>query len=330
MQVFVTGATGVLGHRLVERLADRGHTVHGLVRNDAGAELVHRRGGIPHHGDVLNPGSLVSLELGDDIDVLVHAATAIPTSTKPSEEEWEENDRVRFDGIRNLLTAFGDDLEHVMFPSVVWVARRSDGSRFDESADLNPDRSTRSAAAVERYLTEKRDEYGFEQTVLRCGFFYGPDSAHTRQWGRRLLSRELPVVGDGLLGRGDVTFSFLHVDDAARGFATALDHELTGLYHLVDDASTTTAAFFRQFADLLDVPEPRRLPWWLVRPVLGEVTTNLLRTSMPTTNRRFEQATGWQPKYPTHEDGLKQVVETWRNDGTLEETEEGHVWSGND
>lgn len=77
MKVFVTGATGVLGRRAVERLADRGHEVHGLARDDAGASLVESCGGSPRRGDVLNPTS-VGRAIDDDVEAIVHAATSFP------------------------------------------------------------------------------------------------------------------------------------------------------------------------------------------------------------------------------------------------------------
>lgn len=122
MKVFIAGATGVLGKRLVDRLTDSGHEVVGLSRDDTGDRVVERRGGIPRRGDVLEPETL-ERAIGDDVEVLVHAATAIPDSTKPSDEEWARNDRVRLEGAKNLLTAAPGGLRQVLFPSVVWVAR---------------------------------------------------------------------------------------------------------------------------------------------------------------------------------------------------------------
>lgn len=325
MRIFVTGATGVLGARLVERLADRGHDVYGLVRDDEGADRVESRGGIPRRGDVLDRRSLERAI--PDVEVLVHAATSIPTATRPSDADWERNDRVRVDGIRNLVGVAGEGVERVLFPSVVWVARQPDGSPFDESAERNPDRTTRSAAAVEDFLRERRSEYGFEAAILRCGFFYAPDSDHTRQFGRSLLAGRLPILGRGLLGREDARLSFLHAADAARAFAEAIEADVGGLYHVVDDRPATFAEFLTKLADELGAPSPRRLPAWLARPVLGRETTALLTEPMPTTNDRFRDATGWEPTYPTYRDGLRRVVEAWVEDGTLRETPAGYRWN---
>lgn len=323
--VLVTGATGVLGHRLVARLADDGYDVRGLVRDDEGAALVERRGRTPVVGDVLEPASLESL---DPPDVLVHAATAIPTSDRPTDEEWAHNDRVRFDGARNLVDAMGSHLEHVCFPSVVWLARQPDGSTFREDAVRHPDLATRSAAATEDFLQGTAEAQDVALTICRCGFFYAPDAAHTREWGERLLDRRLPIVGGGLLGRRDAELSFVHPDDAARAFAAVVDAGATGLYHVVDDEPVTPASFFETFADLLDAPSPRRIPGWLARFFVGEVAAETLTSPMPTTNEKLRETVDWEPRFPTYRQGLQAVVETWRDEGTIRATDDGYEWAG--
>lgn len=318
MKVFIAGATGVLGNRLVDRLTDGNHEVIGLARDDTGERVVERRGGTPRRGDVLD-SETVERAMDDDVEVIIHAATAIPDSTKPSDDEWARNDRVRREGAKNLLAASPDGLRQVLFPSVVWVARQPDGSRFDEIADRYPDRATQSAADVENVLEERAATDGFDATILRCGFFYAPDARDTRVWGERLLNGDLPIVGGGLLGQRDAELSFVHVDDAAAAFVAAIEAQASGIYHVVDDEPVTGPKFFETFAGLLGAPEPSRIPAWLARFFVGKINAKGLTHPMPTTNERVKDELGWKPTYPTYQDGLKQVVETWNADGTLAE-----------
>ncbi|WP_276260047.1 NAD-dependent epimerase/dehydratase family protein [Haloglomus litoreum] len=326
MQVFIAGATGVLGRRLVAECVERGHEVVGLTRDDRGDELVRERGGEPRCGDVFDRESVVEAAAG--ADVLVHAATAIPTDTRPSDEDWALNDRVRREGAENLVAAAGAvDAGRVLQQSVVWVARQPDGSQFDETDEPHPNRVTRSALDAERIVEQGAEDHGFDPVVLRGGWFYAPDTAHTRQFGEGLLSGRLPIVGGGILGRQDATLSFVHVDDAARAFAAAAEGEATGTFHVVDDDPTTLATFLRALADRLDAPEPRRVPSWLARFLVGKASVRLLTNSMPTTNERLREAFDWEPAYPTHREGLDQVVERWRETGTIRATGEGYEWT---
>lgn len=327
MKVFVTGATGVLGKRLVKQLDDTEHTVYGLVRDDRGETIVEERNGIPRRGDVLKLDTL-NEAIDEDIDVIIHAATQIPVKNKPTEDDWAENDRIRTEGAKNLVSAAGEQLSWFMFPSLVWVARQPDGSRYDETSERHPDRATQSAADVEDYLQNTATDRGFEMTILRAGFFYAPDAGHTRSWGKQLISGDLPIVGRGLLGRKDAELSFLHADDAARAFVAALNTDATGIYHVFDGNPVTVADFFTVFAEKLDAPEPSRIPGWVARFFVGKVNANTLTTPMPTTNEKFQQEVSWEPQYPTYREGLEQVVRTWESDGTLRKAHGEYEWNG--
>ena len=326
MRTFVAGATGVIGRRLVERLADRGHEVIGLVRDDDGAALVEARGGTSRRGDVLDPDSLAPAMAG--ADAVVAAQTALPVKDKPTDEDWARNDRVRVEGTRNLLEAAGESVERFLFPSVVWVARRPDGSAFDEDADRHPDRATQSAADTEDLLRDGASERGFDVTILRLGFLYAPDAGHTHQMGEQLLSGDLPVVGGGPLGRRDAELSLLHADDAAAAFVEAIETDAAGLYHVVDERPVTVAHFFSAFASELGAPEPRRIPGWLARFFVGREQANMLTKPFPTDADRFRRDVEWEPTYPTYREGLAQVVETWEDDGTIRKTASGYEWVG--
>lgn len=316
MRVFVTGASGVFGHRIVDGLSNRGHTVVGLTRDERSARVVEAHGGTSVEGDLLDAGAVESAVAKADPDVVVHAATKLPPVEKPDADYWAQNDRVRVEGTKHLLAAV-EDVEQFVFPGVVWVARQPDGSPFDETADRYPDRATQSAAEVEDLLDRESEERGFDATILRMGFFYGPDGRHTRTFAANLLDRSLPIVGGGVLGHTDATFSLIHADDAARAVAVAVDTGLAGLYHVVDDHPVTVAAYFETFAQLLDAPAPRRVPWWLARPLAGKDMVDFLTSPMPTTSERFQRATDWEPTYPTYEEGLQSIIEQWEADGTL-------------
>lgn len=317
MRVFVAGATGVLGRRLVDCLTGRGHEVVGLVRDEDGKQMVESRGGTARYGDVLEPAT-IHQAMDRDTEVLVHAASAIPDSTKPTDAEWRKNDRVRKEGVETLLAAAPDDLQQVVFPSVVWVARPPDGSAFDETDERNPGRSSRSAAAVERLLTERTTEREFTATVLRNGLFYAADARETRSWAKELLERRLPIVGGGLLGRRDAPISVVHVDDAARAATAAIERDAGGIYHIVDDEPVTGAEFFGTFAEKLDAPQPRRVPGWLARLHVGKTNTKTMTEPMVTTNKKARQKLGWEPTYPSYDAGLQQLIDTWAADGTPE------------
>jgi len=329
MRVFVAGSTGVLGKRLVERLADRGHEVVGLTRDDEGDELVESRGGEPRRGDVLNEESLRNAVGDESFDAVVHAATAIPTGDKVTREDWETNDRVRREGTENLVElADRVDADLYVQQSITWLAKNDDGSVFDEDSEPNPDPVTESALSAERIAREAEDESGFDVAVVRCGWYYSYDSAQTRMMAKKLLDGDLPVVGGGLLGRQDAETSLLHVDDSARAFAEVIESRESGTWHVADDEPVTYAEFLGVLTDRLDAPSPGRVPGWLAKFFVGPVTVDFFTSSAPTTNNKFRRDFDWSPKLPAYREGLDRVVENWVDEGVLVEEDDGYVWNG--
>jgi nucleoside-diphosphate-sugar epimerase len=322
MRVFVAGSTGVLGRRLVSQFVEHGHDVVGLTRDAEGDQLVAERGGEPYRGDLFDADSLALA--AESADVVVHAATAIPTDPQASAEAWEENDRVRREGTRALTTAAASvGAEQYIQQSIVWVAATSQGDPFDESSPPHPTRITQSAVDAEQIAMTAGKDAPFSTSVLRCGLFYAPDAAHTREFAERLHHRRLPVISRGAFGRQEVVIAPLHADDAAGAFVAAAEEETEGIWHVVDDEPVSTREFLQAFADFLDAPRPMTIPAWLARAMVGEEAVSQFTQSMPTTNDRFREATDWEPTYPTYREGLRQVVDQWRRDGTFEALRRG-------
>ncbi len=308
MKIFVAGATGVLGRRLLGQLRARGHKVLGLVRSDAGERAVRALGGEPRCANLFNADSLARAAEG--AEVVIHAATAIPTRPKPGRADWAMNDRVRREGTRALCEAaalVGARL--LVLQSIVWVARPSDGAPFDETSPANPDRITRSAYDAERIAREQAERNRFRAAVLRCGYFLGADAGHTRMMAAEIVRRRLPIIGSG-----DAVWACLHADDAASAFATAAEGGRGGLWHVVDDQPVMVKNLLTALAALLGAPQPRTLPAWLARLVAGSGAVAFFTRSVRTSNARFRDDFGWSPRFPSYRDALQQIVSAWRTE----------------
>lgn len=311
MTVFIAGATGVLGRRLIEQLRAHGHAVIGLARSPEGARAVESLGAVARRADLFDPDALA--RAADGAEVVIHAATAIPKKLRPRNSDWRANDRIRTAGTRALAEcAARIDARLLLVQGVVWVARPPDGSPFDEDAPAHPDRVIRSMVDGEEIAREAGEHHGFGVGLLRFGWFYSPDAYHTRLFGREILRRRMPIIG-----RGDGLWARLHVDDAASALVAAAEANRRGLWHVVDDKPVTPADFLNAFAKRLRAPPPRRVPAWLARLVAGKYAVDFLTIPIHTSNARFRNDFGWAPRYPGFEEGLDQVVAAWRAEGFL-------------
>ena len=306
MRVFIAGASGVLGRRLVRQLVARGHSVIGQVRSAKAESAVREAGGEARHADLFDAESLARAAEG--CDTVIHAATAIPTKQKTTPDDWAMNDRIRRKGTRCLTEAAAKiGAKTYIQQSIVWVARPKDGSAFNEDSPVVLDPSYQSAIDAEAIAREAGSAEGFSTAILRGGAFYDCDSAHTRMLADALRKRAMPIIG-----RGDAEWAMIHTDDAVSAYVIVAEKPRDGVWHVVDNELITVRMLLETSAARLGAPRPRRVPVWLARWFAGERAVAYFTQSTRTTNARLRRDFAWTPRYPTYREGLDQVVAAWK------------------
>ena len=305
MKVFIAGASGVLGRRLIGQLTARGHSVIGQVRSSKAETAVRAAGGDPRHADLFDAESLAKAAEG--CDTVIHAATAIPTKRKPAPADWAMNDHIRRKGTRCLTEAAAKiGAKTYLQQSVAWVARPSDDSAFDEDSAAVPDPSIQSAIDAEAIAREAGSADGYTVAILRGGYFYDSESAHTRMIADGLRKRQMPIIGTG-----DTLWAMIHTDDAASAFVAAAEQPKNGVWHVVDNELVSAGIFLGEFATRLGARPPRRVPVWLAKWLAGEQAVVYFTRSTQTTSARLRRDFAWTPRYPTYREGLDQIVAAW-------------------
>jgi 2-alkyl-3-oxoalkanoate reductase len=305
MKVFIAGASGVLGRRLVRQFGARGHVVIGQVRSAKAESAVREAGGEPRHADLFDAESLARAAEG--CDIVIHAATAIPVKQKTTPADWAMNDHIRRKGTRCLTEAAAKiGGKTYLQQSIAWVARPKDDSPFDEDSPVVPAPAIQSAIDAEAIAREAESAEGFTVSILRGGYFYDSDSAHTRMIAAALRKRQMPIIGGG-----EAMWATIHSDDAASAYVFAAEKPRSGVWHIVDNELVSMRTFLKEFVARLGAPEPRRVPVWLAKWLAGEQAVEYFTRSTRTTNARFRRDFGWTPRYPTYREGLEQIVGEW-------------------
>jgi nucleoside-diphosphate-sugar epimerase len=305
MKIFIAGASGVLGRRLVRQFTARGHSVIGQVRSAQAESIVLAAGGEPRHADLFDAESLA--QAADGCDTVIHAATAIPAKRKTTPADWAMNDHIRRKGTRCLTEAAGKiGAKTYLQQSVVWVARPKDDIAFDEGSPVVADPVMQSAIDAETIAREAAATEGFITAVLRGGAFYDCDSARTRMLADGVRKRAMPIIGTG-----DAVWAMIHTDDAASAFVTVAEHPRNGVWHVVDNELVSVRALLEALAARLGARSPRRVPAWLAKWIAGEQAVAYFTRSTRTTNSRLRQDFCWTPSYPTYREGLDQIVAAW-------------------
>lgn len=304
MRVFVAGATGVLGRPTVERLVAAGHDVRGSARGEAKAELLRSLGATPATVDLFDAASV--REAVGDAEAVLHLATKIPPLMKMrSAKAWEENNRLRREATKHLVdAALAAKAQVYVQESITFIYSDGGDEWVGEDAPIN----VSWPAALESTLDMEREAGRFGESggggavILRFGLFYAPYAASTQDAAKMMKRRMF-----GVIGKGDNYFSNIHVDDAAAAVVDALDAP-GGTYNVVEDEPTRQIEYARAFSGAMQLPKPMRFPAWLGKLIMGGPASYILK-SVRASNRRFKDATGWSPRYPSVREGFAQVAE---------------------
>jgi nucleoside-diphosphate-sugar epimerase len=105
MRIFLAGATGVIGVRLVPRLIDAGHTVAGMTRSPGKVGELEALGAQAVVCDVYDRDALRDAVVAFEPDAVMHQLTDLPDDASRLSEFAGRNDRMRRDGTENLLAA---------------------------------------------------------------------------------------------------------------------------------------------------------------------------------------------------------------------------------
>jgi len=259
---FVTGGSGFIGGRLIERLTADGRSVRALARSEAAARRVEKLGAEPVRGELGDRDSLAAGAEG--CGLAFHLAAYLGEWG-----DWEEFERGNVDGTRNVLAACADagvgrfvhcgsEAALMAGEPLVWV---------DETAPLRPDSKApypaTKAKAEEAVRSANRN--GFETVVLRPRFVWGKgDTTLLPEMAKTVEAGKWAWVGGGR----NLTAT-THVDNVVEGLILAAERGRPGEAYFVTDGDPVV---FRDFVTSMlrtqgVEPPGRSLPAWTAAPL---------------------------------------------------------------
>lgn len=326
----VTGATGLVGSYIVDRLLTDGWSVRALVRDPSRADSLRKAGVELRAGDVLDATAFVKAAAGSEI--LFHAAAAITPLGG-----WEEFRRVNVDGTRNAVAAAREAVARLLHVSSVAVYGPSArylpaGSRTDEEIELRP--------LPERafYARSKRESEAMALDAHRRGELWAAAVRPVVVYGRRdrqfvpriarLLQHGFAPVVQG----GCSILSIVHAANVADGAVRAAQTDAAGgrAFNLANDFPVSVRDFYLLGGEGLG----RRIrlvpvPIWIARAavsvaaavgplVLGSrlnavsasSSLDFITRDNPFSSDRARRELGWAPSV-TPEMGIPDAFRWW-------------------
>ncbi len=329
MRYLVTGASGFVGHTLVERLVADGHRVRALVRPTSKRDELEKMGAELVFGDVTDPVSVRSA--ADGADVVVHAAGAVKAA------RMGDLYRVNEDGTRNVATAAVD----AKVKRMVYVSSGSAGGpswpdrpRREDDPDQPATHYGKSKRAGELALRAYADRV--ECVVVRPSVVYGPRDQEFL--GLVLWAAKIGIAPK--TGFREKRYSLIHASDLADLVTRAVERGKplgangAGLYYASDGETYRWEDFVRLAGEamgkrVLVVPTPEIFSW--IGAVLGSVKGRLtgrpeklnldkMRDILPAcqtfSNERARRELGFAPQVDARR-GFKEAAEWFKARGLV-------------
>jgi nucleoside-diphosphate-sugar epimerase len=298
MKIFLAGASGVMGRHLIPVLVDAGHEVLGTTRSAGKADGIRAAGAEPIVLDALDRDAVLRAVTHARPDVVVHQLTAIGKADfRRFDEAFALTNELRTRGLDYLLEAAKEAgaKRFVAQSFTGWPNPHSGTALKTEDDPLDPRPATRSVqtlAAIRHVEAAVTARAGIDGLALRYGGFYGPGTSFDRggEIYEAVVKRRMPVVGGGT-----GVFSFIHLVDAARATAIAVERGRPGIYNVVDDDPAPVSEWLPYFAAVIGAKRPLRVPAWLVRPMLGEFGVATMTTMRGSSNAKAKAEFGWVP-----------------------------------
>ena len=328
-RALVTGATGLVGSHIVERLLKDGWTVRALVRSRS--PWLESLGVEPATGDVLDASSFARAASG--CDTIFHTAAAVTPSGG-----WEAFRRPNVDGTRHAIAAAESAGARLLHLSSVAVygpeGRYRGGSRgTDEETTLGP--------LPERafYARSKRESEELVMAAHGAGRIWAtavrPDVIYGRR-DRQFVPRIAKILRFGvapMIGDGRNTMAVVHAANVADGAVRAATTDRAGgrAYNLANDFDVSVRDFYRlaglglgRRVRLLPVPEPAarglfRAGLYVLKlltagrlSVVSSGSLDFLVRDNPFNSDRARRELGWSPSVRP-EEGIPEAFRSWRD-----------------
>jgi nucleoside-diphosphate-sugar epimerase len=314
VSILVTGATGLLGSHVVERLVRRGESVVALARSASDTRFLESLGVPVRRGDLLEPESLSGALAG--VGQVVHCAAKVGEWGPPAEI------RAQIEGasanLRAACVAAGvKRVVHVSSVMVYGYPLFGPGE-FNEDQPLGQRVNAGNHYCLAKIAAEKVwDGYPGEVVIVRPSWLYG-------ERDRVTLPRVIKAFTDNMVamvGNGQNPLNLIYAGDVAEGCVLALLKGQPGrAFNLTSPGQATLREFLDLVADELGCPRVKtRLPVWFAWGLgwYSEVKGKLLRMKRPPhltrynvglvtrscrySIRRAGEELGWEPKMPLAE-----------------------------
>jgi len=321
----ITGATGLLGSHIAEKLVAAGEPVRALVRPSSDTRVLDTLGVEKAIGDITDPSSLA--EACKNVKTVYHAAAQVGDWGP-----WRRFVSVTIEGTRNMLLAARQaGVRRFLHVSSISSYGHPDGEGLvlDESAPLGVGLHkwsyySRAKVQAEKLAWAAHQQGDLPVTVVKPSWLYGPrDRASMPRIIRAIRKGRAKLIGDG-----ENRLNLTYAGNEAEGCILAATNEqaVGKAYNLSNDGILTQRQYFNKIAECLGAePVRRKVPYKVAygAAFMMELFGHLFRTKNPPLVTRYSvwligrrcffsaqrarRELGWQPTV-SYDQGIELTV----------------------
>ncbi|GAB4383304.1 MAG: TIGR01777 family oxidoreductase [Elainellaceae cyanobacterium] len=305
MKIAVTGATGFVGSRLVQRLQEEGHQVLVLTRNAERAKRIFPAATFSQVEIV----EYSPLQSGDWQQKIAGCNGVVNLAGAPiAEERWtperkQEILESREIGTRKIVEAIAkaEPKPSVLVnSSAVGYYGSSETQTFDESSASGDDFLAQVCQAWETEA-HKVKETGTRLVILRTGIVLGAGGALAK------LVLPFRLFAGGPIGNGQQWFSWIHRDDLVNLILAALTHpEMEGVFNATAPNPVRMTELCQALGEVMHRPSWLPVPGFALELMLGDAAQVVLQGQKVLPKRT--QASQFQYQYSTVKPALEDVI----------------------
>jgi nucleoside-diphosphate-sugar epimerase len=299
MRILLTGATGYVGHAVLESLVRAGHTVTATVRDRDKAARIAARGGRPVVADLATPEQWRDAALAQD--GYVH--TALEATGRAA-----EIDRLTIEMILDMARPSAARPRVFVYTSGIWLLGDTPQPATEESP-LDPAEISAWRAPHERRVLDAAGSL-LRTIVVRPGIVYGGNRGIVSDLFRHAANGLIRVVGSG-----DNHWPLVYDRDLGELYARLVaDETASGIYHANDEGDERVNDVVEAIANHLRVrPVVRHVPIEEAKATQGAYATALALDQVVRSPRA--RALGWAPSRRSVSGNVPPLFEEWRAGG---------------
>lgn len=301
MKILITGATGLIGQKLVSLLLDKGHVVNYLTTSKH--KIISKPNCFGYHWNpyenVIDENCLIN------VNVIIHLAGASISKrwTKQYKQEIIES---RINSAALLFKTLKNNphqVQQIISASGTAIYPESDLIAYDESTKLTDDSFLATVVKKWEESVDVFQQLGIKVCKLRTGVVFANN-------GGALPEMVKPIkMGFGaIMGNGKQIQSWIHCNDLVNLYYFVFQNQLEGVINAVAPHPVSNAELTKTIAKTIHKPLfLPNIPQFIMKLILGEMSF-LLFSSKKVSSEKIQKL-GFQFRFPTCKEALADLYQ---------------------